>query len=179
MLDRASAWTDASEAGTQPPECTDLQYYDEASNTCIQCGENCLNCADETGACETCKPANEAGHFAIDSNDHTRCDFHAKEEPEAATHATTRRKQEHEQGTDDAHEDRVSECVFDVHKRTSVVLPSPLMTMRSAPGKSAKSTINKASSPCWVWPIQTLSPASSNASAVTVNSSPLLTALIP
>lgn len=104
---------------------------------------------------------------------------HAKEEPEAATHATTRRKQEHEQGTDDAHEDRVSECVFDVHKRTSVVLPSPLMTMRSAPGKSAKSTINKASSPCWVWPIQTLSPASSNASAVTVNSSPLLTALIP
>lgn len=48
------------------PECTDDEYYQESSNTCISCGENCQECADETGACLQCLPMIDTGFFMVD-----------------------------------------------------------------------------------------------------------------
>jgi hypothetical protein len=71
------------------PECAESQYYDEPSNSCLPCGENCQSCAAESGVCEACFPATSAGHFAIDPNDSKRCAFHEVEEEEPVPTCTS------------------------------------------------------------------------------------------
>jgi len=56
------------------PECTDTQYYDGASNTCISCGENCARCEDNTGHCTECVPAVD-GSYTIMSDHPKDCQF--------------------------------------------------------------------------------------------------------